>query len=138
MFGRETTISDSILDTSRYMSHRNYFTPDGTPILRRKHNYIIIWGYWNGPDERLAEKDGDYLEGINALTAYREGIITREDYIALLKRKEKRLAEVGVEDLHLRGSHVLLSLDSSGTLLRDDEGVPEMRICNFELLRRTG
>jgi hypothetical protein len=136
MFGKETTISDSIFDTSRYMSHRNYFTPDGTPILRKKHNYIIIWGYWNGPDERLAEKDGDYLEGINALSAYREGIITREDYIALLIRKEKRLAKVGFEDLHLRGSHVLLSLDSSGKLLRDDEGVPEMRICNFELLKK--
>jgi hypothetical protein len=136
MFGKETTISESIFDNSRYTSHRNYFTPDGSPILRKGHNYIIIWGYWNGPDERLAEKDGDYLEGINALSAYREGIITRKEYIVLLKRKEKRLAKVGVEDLHLRGSHVLLSLDSSEKMLRDNEGVPEMRICNFELLKK--
>jgi len=135
MFGKETSISDSIFDTSRYMSHHNYFTPDGAPILRKKHNYIIIWGYWNGPDERLAEKDGDYLEGINALSAYREGIITREDYIALLIRKEKRLAKVGVEDLHLRGSHVLLSLDSSGKLLRDDEVIHQGKISSLKHLK---
>jgi hypothetical protein len=108
----------------------------GDPILKKDHNYIIIWGYWNGPDEKLAEKDGDYLEGISALQAYRNGIITRKEYIALLRKKEERLANVGIEDLHLRGSHVLLSLDRTGMLIRDAEGVPDMRICNFELLKR--
>ncbi len=90
------------------------------------------------PMKDLLRRMGIIWKALTHSLHTREGIITREDYIALLKRKEKRLAEVGVEDLHLRGSHVLLSLDSSGTLLRDDEGVPEMRICNFELLRRTG
>jgi hypothetical protein len=41
-----------------------------------------------------------------------------------------------MEDLHLRGSHILLSLDGRGELVRDREQVPDMRICNFELLRR--
>lgn len=136
MFGKKTTIYDSVLDNSRYLSHRQYCMPDGDPILKKDHNYIIIWGYWNGPDEKLAEKDGDYLEGISALRAYSNGIITRKEYIALLKRKEERLANVGIEDLHLRGSHVLLSLDGNGMLIRDAEGVPDMRICNFELLKR--
>ncbi|UCB45024.1 MAG: hypothetical protein JSV25_12515 [Spirochaetota bacterium] len=136
MFGKKTAISDSVLDNSRYMSHRQYSMPDGDPILKKDHNYIIIWGYWNGPDEKLAEKDGDYLEGISALRAYGKGIITREEYIALLRRKEERLANIGIEDLHLRGTHVLLSLDSAGMLICDAEGVPDMRICNFELLKR--
>jgi hypothetical protein len=42
----------------------------------------------------------------------------------------------GFEDLYLRGNHVLLSLNSQGKLLRDAESKPEMRICNFELLKK--
>jgi len=136
MYGKKVAISDSISDESRYVSHANFLTPDGNPILRRDHRYIIIWGFWNGPDEKLAKKDGDYLQGINALDAYRRGVFTRDEYIELLKRKEERLRKVGFEDLHLRGSHILLSMDSSGILLKESGGIPEMRICNFELLKK--
>jgi hypothetical protein len=134
MFGKEMSISESIFDNSRFESHRSLKTPEEEPILRRSHNYIIIWGYWNGLDEKLAVNDGDYLEGINALSAFREGIISRDEYLSLLRRKEERLKAVSYEDLHLRGSHVLLSLDSRGKLQKDGDGIPEMRICNFELL----
>ena len=134
MFDRTITISESILDNSRYLSHEKYLTPEGELILRKNHTYIIIWGYWNGPDERLAEKDGDYLTGINALSAYREGLISEQEYISLLEMKKQKMAAVGIEDLNLHGTHLLLSLDSRGDLLRDREGVPEMRVCNFELL----
>jgi hypothetical protein len=137
MFGKKTAISENVFDRSRYLSHRPLRTPEGDPILRKDHSYIIIWGYWNGPDEKLAEKDGDYLEGISALSAYRNGILSRKEYIGLLRRKAERLALVGMEDLHLRGSHVLLSLNGRGELVRDEEQVPDMRICNFELLKRS-
>ncbi len=136
MFDRTIAISDSIFDNSRYLNHGKYRTPDGKPILRKGHSYIIIWGYWNGPDERLAAKDGDYLTGINSLNAYREGLISEQEYISLLKIKKQKLAAVGIEDLNLRGTHLLLSLDSCGNLLRDENGVPEMRVCNFELLSK--
>jgi hypothetical protein len=135
MFGSELAISDSISDGSRYRSHEALMTPDGERILKKDHRYVIIWGYWNGPDEKLAAKDGDYLRGISALSAYRKRMVSREEYIALLRKKEERLAQVGFEDLHMRGSHVLLSLDGSGRLVMDPEGFPEMRLCNFELLR---
>ena len=62
--------------------------------------------------------------------------IIRDEYITLLKRKEERLEKVGFKDLYLRGSHVLLSLDHKGKLVKDDESIPEMRICNFELLKK--
>ena len=43
-----------------------------------------------------------------------------------------------VEDLNLRGTHILLSRRvASGELLRDADGFPETRICTFELLRMT-
>jgi hypothetical protein len=136
MFDRTIAISESILDNGRYLSHGKYLTPEGEPILRKDHSYIIIWGYWNGPDERLAAKDGDYLTGINSLNAYREGLISEQEYISLLKIKKQKLAAVGIEDLNLRGTHLLLSLDSCGDLLRDENGVPEMRVCNFGLLSK--
>jgi hypothetical protein len=136
MYGKAMNISESILDTSRFESHESLKSPEGNSILQKEHNYIIIWGYWNGLDEKLAVNDSDYLEGINALSAFRESIISRDEYVSLLKRKEERLRHAGFEDLHLRGSHVLLSLDSRGKLLRDAQGIPEMRICNFELLKR--
>jgi hypothetical protein len=38
-------------------------------------------------------------------------------------------------DLNLRGSHLLLSVDMSGRIVTDSQGVPAIRICNFELLK---
>jgi hypothetical protein len=61
-------------------------------------------------------------------------LISEQEYISLLEMKKQKMAAVGIEDLNLHGTHLLLSLDSRGDLLRDREGVPEMRVCNFELL----
>ena len=138
MVGRTLHISDSILDKRRYQTHRFLLTPDGEPVLKEDRRYLIIWGYWNGPDERLAMKDGDYLEGISALDAYRESMITQETYIDLLNFKKSKMARAGIEDLNLKGNHLLLSLDGKGHLVGDKKGLPEMRVCNFELLRSLG
>ena len=97
-------------------------------MLRKDHDYAIIWGYWNGPDEKLAEEDGNYYEAVDALRAYREGIITEDGYINLMNSVRDKLSKVGIEDLNLRGNHLLLSLDSSGRLVTDDRGEPEVRI----------
>ena len=137
MTGKKMNISDSIFDGSRFCNHKKILTPDHHPVLRKDGTYVIIWGYWNGPDERLAVKDGDYLEGINALAAYRKGLLTQEAYIDLIDKKKEKLLKSGIEDLNLSGTHILLSLDSSDALVRDGDGLPEMRICNFELLKRT-
>jgi len=53
-----------------------------------------------------------------------------------MRRTRDRLAAIGIEDLNLRGNHLLLSLDSRGQLLVDPDGLPEVRVCNFELLRK--
>jgi hypothetical protein len=136
MTGSRTEISGFLFDHSRYETHKHLVTPEGEPILRNDHDYIIIWGYWNGPDDMLAARDGDYFEGVNALRAWREGIITEEEYVSLMERIRRRLRGLKVEDLNLRGSHILLSRRfSTGELIRDREDSLETRICNFELLR---
>jgi len=136
MTGTRTEISGFLFDNRRYETHQHLVTAEGKSILRNDHDYIIIWGYWNGPDDMLAARDGDYFEGVNALRAWREGIITEEEYVGLMKRIRERLRVLKVEDLNLRGSHILLSRRfSTGELIRDRDGFPETRICNFELLR---
>ncbi|OGS21229.1 MAG: hypothetical protein A2252_06050 [Elusimicrobia bacterium RIFOXYA2_FULL_39_19] len=137
MTGNKSVITAKLYDDSRYESHKNYFTPDKQLVLEKDRDYITIWGYWNGPDEKLAAKDGDYYEGISALRACREGIISQEEYLSLLQTLKEKLSKENIEDLNLRGNHILLSLDCTGTLIKDKSGIPEMRICNFEFLKRT-
>jgi hypothetical protein len=111
---------------------------DHKGILRRGHDYMIIWGYWNGPDELLAQQDRDYYEGINALQAYRQEWVDQGTYIRLMDRMRSRLGALGVEDLNFRGNHILLSIDvANRKLVTEPDGLPVMRLCNFELLRRT-
>lgn len=136
MVGNKSEIGSAFYDDSRYRSHEQYRTPDGEPILQREHSYTIVWGYWNGPDERLAAQDSDHLEGINALQAYRAKLISEEQYLSLIQRKKERLRQIGIEDLNLRGTHILLSRDSRGNLVTDESGYLETRVCNFELLKR--
>ena len=134
--GIQTEISGSLFDNQRYETHKHLVAPDGKPILKSNHNYIIIWGYWNGPDDMLAARDAGYVEGVDALRAWREGIITEEEYLALMKHNKERLSDLKIEDLNLRGTHILLSRQSStGKLIRNQDGCPVPRICNFELLR---
>ncbi|MCX8043901.1 MAG: hypothetical protein N3B18_07235 [Desulfobacterota bacterium] len=123
-------------DLRRFRSHHGLLTPDGEPILRSDHDYITVWGFWNGPDESLAEKDGDYYTGINALNALRRGLITNQEFIEVMAHVKSALAAAGFEDLSLKGTHVLLSINPQGLLMRNHEGIPDFRICNFETMRR--
>jgi len=136
MTGHETNISKDIIDNSRFISHQHILTPDGFPVLREGRAYITIWGYFNGPDEMLAVEDGNYYTGITALHAYKRGLISMELYAKLLNETKERLAEVGFEDINLRGSHIMLSFDKSGHLIGKGPDNPEVRISNFEFLRK--
>ncbi|MFH1996107.1 MAG: hypothetical protein ABIJ27_03805 [Candidatus Omnitrophota bacterium] len=130
----KTEISDP--DNSRYNSHKGMLTPDEIPILKKNQDYMVIWGYWNGPDEKLAAKDGDYYEGISVLQAYRDVVITEKQYFDLVRSAKKRMSEVGFEDLNFRGDHLLISFDSRKKIVMDNHGMPEIRVCNFEFLKR--
>jgi hypothetical protein len=137
MAASKSDIDESLRDDKRYKMHSNVIMPDGKPILRKNHDYIIFWGYWNGPDELLAVRDESPYRGIDALLAYRKGLLDMEMYLQLMQITKNELAAVGIEDLNLRGNHILLSIDNSGQLVKGHKGIPEIRICNFELLRRT-
>ncbi len=137
MTGETSRLSPALADDRRYETHARLVMPDGQHALRPNRDYILLWGYWNAPDELLAQRDEALYTGVNALQAYREGLLNEQTYLTLMKTAHDRLADVGVEDLNLRGTHLLLSLDRDGRLLTDGDGLPAMRIRNFELLRTT-
>ena len=125
-----------IADKRRYESHAGILTPEGTPVLQMDYDYITVWGFWNGPDESLAEHDGVFYTGINAANALRREIITGQEYDRLMRRLERLLAENGMENLGLKGNHVLLSLNPRGELMRDTSNELDIRLCNFETMHR--
>jgi hypothetical protein len=40
------------------------------------------------------------------------------------------------EDLHLKADHLLLSFSPDKKMVKDTFGKPEVRFCNFELIRK--
>ena len=137
MAASKSDMDESLCDDSRYNSHKNITTPEGDVVLRKNHDYIIFWGYWNGPDELLAVKDESPCQGIDALLSYRKKLLDKQAYLHLMETAKSKLRAVGIEDLNLIGNHILLSVDNSGKLVEDCHGTPEIRICNFELLCKT-
>ena len=65
-----------------------------------------------------------------------KGCSANEIYMKLVRVVKRRMTDFGMEDLSLRGNHLLLSIDRDERLARDDEKIPLVRICNFELLKR--
>lgn len=138
MTGPQSEAMAYIQDRRRYESHKNLLMPDGRPLLRPDHDYIKIWGFWNGPDEVLAEENTSFHRGVSALQALREGLMSESETADLIRRMHLRLAEVGFESINLTSHHLLLTCDASGRLVHDADDYPEARLCNFEMMRPLG
>lgn len=126
----------NIADRSRYEQLAGIQTPDGSPILLPDHEYITLWGFWNGPDKLIASHTGPAFRGVDVEHAAGEGIIPGETVAQIMGRAHERLRRAGFEHLRLRPNHLLLSCDAADDLVPDSSGRPELRLCNFELLRR--
>ncbi|MCU0772331.1 MAG: hypothetical protein MUE94_11275 [Verrucomicrobia bacterium] len=123
-------------DDRRFNTLNQMLTPEGEPLLRRDRDYITVWGFWNGPDEMLAADDTRRYRALNAGEAREQGLIDNPTLQSLLQLKLERLRQCGIEDLNPKPDHLLVSFDHAGTLVRDAEGKPDIRLCNFELLRK--
>ncbi len=125
----------NIADRSRYDRFKDTRTPDGKPILDPNHEYITVWGFWNGPDKLMAGHTGPAYEGMDVEYAFAQDVITEETMSQILNRAQRRMRRLGFEHLRLRPNHLLISVDERRQLVRDTTGMPELRLCNFELLR---
>ncbi|MGA2176756.1 MAG: hypothetical protein ABSH38_17405 [Verrucomicrobiota bacterium] len=136
MTGSKGESSHAGAEARRYSALTHLLTPDGEPAIRKDYDYITIWGFWNGPDELLAVRDGSFYSSLNAQHASAHGLIPRRTMEELLEAMSARLAQCGLEDLNLKPDHLLISFDPEGKLVLDAEGKPEVRLCNFEFVRR--
>ena len=123
-------------DERRFIELAQLLTPEGEPVLRKGCNYITVWGYWNGPDELLAAQDDCHYTAMNAKHACADHLISVPVMEELLRAKAGKLAQCGLEDLNLKPDHLLISFDARQELVLDAAGKPEVRLCNFELVRR--
>jgi hypothetical protein len=136
MTGSRRGSNRAMQDDRRFASLNHLLTPEGEPLLRRDRDYITIWGFWNGPDEMLAEDDTRHYKALNAGEASRQGLIDKVTLEGLLRLKRSHLEQCGLEDLHPKPEHLLVSFDQDGRLLRDSNSAPDIRLCNFELVRK--
>lgn len=132
--GHRSQLEASVADPRRYKSHAGLRSPLGKAVLRPGYDYISVWGYWNGPDEMLANRDGGYFKGVNSAQARTMGILNETQLKELLDRERQRMEATGMTFLRLRPEQILLSLDSSGTPILDGDGNLETRICNLQFI----
>ena len=134
--GTQRATQQATVDQRHYDSLTGLLTPDGEAVLRQDCDYISIWGYWNGPDAALAERDSGHYTSINAKHACANGLISHAVMDQLIEAKVAKLSRCGLEDLNLKPDHLLISFDTAGHLVCDEAGKPEVRLCNFEFVRR--
>jgi hypothetical protein len=135
MTGSKREPARETADERRYSSLAPLRTPDDQPAVRKGYDYITIWGYWNGPDELLATQEARCYSTVNAKHACANGMISQKIMRELAQAKAHKLARCGLEDLNLKPDHLLISFDPEQKLVVDASGVPEVRLCNFELVR---
>ncbi|OGV73069.1 MAG: hypothetical protein A3K19_00985 [Lentisphaerae bacterium RIFOXYB12_FULL_65_16] len=128
--------SEESADTRRYASHRHLTCPDGIPILCDDRNYITIRGYFNGPDAWVAKQDGQLCRPVDLPQAVSKGLISQPGCSSLVARVLRNLERIGYDGSLLQGNDLLLALDPSNTIVCGEDGEPEVRICNFELLAK--
>jgi len=128
-----TKIEPSV-DTRKYESHNNILDPEGNPVLREDHNYIIIQGYYNGPDEWVAKQKGPLYRPVDLDRAVKEGLIDKATSLMLFEKTKERVKKAGYDGSLLKPDDLLLSVDNEDKIVMDKSGEPLVVICNFEVI----
>jgi hypothetical protein len=122
-------------DLRKYESQKDQLDPEGNPVLQEAHNYITIRGYYNGPDQWVAEH-GDALlyTPIDLSRALYKGTITERQCNEFLDSVKAKLRNSGFDGSLLKANDLLLAIDSTGKIMNNIYGEPEVIVCNFELI----
>jgi hypothetical protein len=123
-------------DTCHYASHGNIQAIDSQSILRENHDYITIRGYYNGSDSWVASHEGRLCTPFDLKRAGKEGILPVDECFRLLEVTRSRLQNVGYDGALLELNDVIIAIDPQGTVIKDNENLPEARICNLELVHK--
>ena len=129
-----TSKIESSTDTRRYESHNNILDPEGNPILQENHNYITIRGYYNGPDQWVAQQKGTLYVPVDLARAVTKDLINETQCRLLLNKVKENLKDVGYDGSLLKPNDLLLATSDKNEIMRDSTGNPLVIICNFELI----
>lgn len=121
-------------DTRRYESHKNILDPEGNPILQENHNFITIRGYYNGPDQWVAQQKGPLYVPVDLARAVTKDLIHETQCRLLLNKVKENLKDVGYDGSLLKPNDLLLATSDKNEIMRDSTGNPLVIICNFELI----
>ena len=121
-------------DLRKYESHKDLLDPEGDPVLQENHNYITIRGYYNGPDQWVAEHSDALYIPVDMSKALYRGIIDEAECRRFLDDVKKRLKDCGFDGSSLKANDLLLAVDDEGKILKNSSGEPMVIICNFELI----
>jgi len=123
-------------DLRRFESHKNLKCPDGQPVLSETHNYITIRGYFNGTDQWVAEQKGQLCRPVDLLKTLHYGILQEPELKNLMERVFAKLKNIGYDGSLLQANDLIITYDPKGEMMKDEEGYPEVRITNFEFIRK--
>lgn len=124
-------------DPRKYESHRHILDPEGNPVLQEDHNYITIRGYYNGPDQWVAEHEEELYTPVDLSKAVYSGIITEKQSREFLDTIKEKLSVIGFDGSSLRRNDLLLAMNDLKEIMKTDSGDPIVIICNFELIWKT-
>jgi hypothetical protein len=124
-------------DMRRFESHDLLRDPNGRQILLSDHNYITLRGYFNGSDEWVAKQAGRLYRPIDLDQALAKGHIDSLTHRKMFEKTLGDLKNIGYDGTLIRGNDLLCALDPENGFLTDTSGAIEVRICNFELVKKT-
>ncbi len=125
---------DSDADFRKFESHKNIIGIDGEPVLKENHHYITIRGYYNGSDDWMSKKDGQYFTPYNMDKAIQYQLIGFQQAETIMENTIQKLNSVGYDGSLLSFNDILISFDPDGNLVENPEGELEGRICNFDFI----
>lgn len=127
---------DAPKDRRRFIAAAGQEDGSGGALLDDHHDYVTICGYYNGPDGWVAERKGPLCRPVSLRHAVVVDHLTEDEATRLMAALVGRMAQAGFDGSLLRWTDVLITIMPDGELLRTDDGQPEMRICDFKLIRR--
>jgi hypothetical protein len=127
---------DAPQDLRRFESLRNLDDGFGGPLLDDGHDYVTIFGYYNGPDGWVAEREGPLCRPVALHRAIAVGHLDAEAARQLLATLVERMAAAGFDGSLLHPSDTLITVRPDGELVRNADGQVELRICDLKLVAR--
>jgi hypothetical protein len=129
-----TSKVEASTDLRKYESHREILDPEGNPVLQESHNYITIRGYYNGPDQWVAEHEEALYTPVDLSKALYNRIINEEQCREFLDSVKEKLEQNGFDGSSLRANDLLLAVDDKKEIMKSNSGEPVVIVCNFELI----